>query len=98
MGQKYRYTCGECGYKTIIVGQKDRGFISIQNTFVCTDCKILFDAEIQIYSDTDDKWVDKNEIVCPTCKTDKIEVWENKVCPKCSTEMRTDDSLMILWD
>jgi len=100
LGQHYKFVCENCNYKSVVSGGIDGGFMSMTNTFECFNCLELFDKEIKVYSENDNKWTEINaeDIFCPTCKKRDIKTWVNRKCPKCSSEMKADNSFMMLWD
>ncbi len=97
MGQYFKFMCDKCEYTNSVSGGPDRGFIYATNTFVCKDCKDIFDAVTETFTD---KSNDNKEFsnICPTCKNNNIEIWEPKNCPKCGTPMQIDESITMLWD
>lgn len=99
MGQYYKFVCESCGYKTIVSGEPDRGLVTMTDTFVCLDCKEIFDLTIKTYSETNNKWTERTEeISCEKCKGHNLKTWHKEECPKCKSKMTTDRSVTFLWD
>ena len=48
MGRTYLFECGKCGYRAKVSGGGDRGFHVAVQTVLCSDCRELHDAVIEM--------------------------------------------------
>lgn len=77
MGDIVKFTCKECGViaNGVFVG---RGFIAINELFICKDCGNVISRTID---EKTDKIID-SQAHCPYCNSMNLEIW-NHTCPKC---------------
>jgi transcription elongation factor Elf1 len=51
MGTKYRFACGDCGYRTVVSGGRDVGMMARTQTVACAECRELHDVTVGVLGD-----------------------------------------------
>lgn len=101
MGALFTFTCPGCAYEAGVSGRKDRGMLSVVETRVCSECRIVVDVLIGAYGregETGDPEMDRRLGLCPECSAPLSTPWpESRPCPKCGQSMMPGDD-HILWD
>lgn len=94
--EKRHFTCEKCNYSVQVHGESyfDSGFQNYIGTFLCKDCKILFESyltKIQEW-DTQGDFIYElaDETTCLRCGKVNSVVWnkDHGKCPKCDSVMR----------
>jgi uncharacterized paraquat-inducible protein A len=102
MGMQYSFNCPKCGYKAMVAGGRDCGFVAVVRTMICFDCNDLVDVLIGREGKdgpTGDIEYDKNLNICPKCQGTHINSWSAKrSCPRCEEPMVRSEGYRILWD
>jgi primosomal protein N' len=94
--EKRHFTCSSCNYSVQVYGEMywDHGCHNYMATFMCKDCKILFEnliskiklkeIEFKAYHDLAD------DLNCMYCGEDHAKVWNINEgrCPKCGGGMK----------
>jgi uncharacterized paraquat-inducible protein A len=102
MGTKYGFQCPKCGYKAIVSGGRDYGFVAVIRTMICVDCNDLVDVVIGREGNdgpTGNVEYDKNLNSCPKCRGLNVYSWSAKrSCPRCKEKMVRSKEAVLLWD
>ena len=102
MGQKFYYSCGNCGYTAEVSGGRDVGMLAVVRTMVCADCEELVDVLIGHHGGDGplgDPEFDRDLNQCPLCQGSSVTPWaRNLPCPNCGEKMKRDEDPSILWD
>ena len=94
---KRTFHCNDCNYNVQVYGEKyfDHGCLNFMETFVCLDCKRLFEGittELQDFGPIEDiriEHVEINSIQCLFCGSYNNIKWDPTIglCPKCGSTM-----------
>jgi hypothetical protein len=92
--EKRVFICSECNYTVQVYGEQyfDFGCRNYIITFLCLECKILFEgiiSEMKCWQPPFINYDLADEVICLWCGRDNNRVWnkETGVCPKCGGEM-----------
>lgn len=88
------FKCSECGYTTQVYGEQyfDFGTYNYIITFICIECKILFEGIISKMECWEYPRITRNladKVICLSCGKENNRVWsrETGLCPKCNGVM-----------
>ena len=102
MGQKFKFSCGHCGYTAEVSGGRDVGMLAVVRTMSCDDCKKLVDVLIGHHGEDGplgDPEFDRDLNRCPLCQGSRVISWARySSCPNCGKTMERDQEPTILWD
>ena len=95
---KRTFHCSDCNYNVQVYGEKyfDHGCLNFMETFVCLDCKRLFEGITTKLKDLSTEkgepfidHVDVNSIQCLFCGSYNNIKWDSTIglCPKCGSTM-----------
>ena len=94
MATIYSYKCKKCGWsiKTSPL-EKDYTMMGGFATFVCKECKEVFDCDFYNGHEND---IDTK---CPKCGSEDTISWKpNNKCPKCGGKMEKDKDFCLMVD
>jgi len=96
MGERFQFTCADCGYRTEVSGGDDAGMLAVTTTILCEDCQRLYDV---VTADMDDSRNPKERALrCPKSAKHKVNRWTNGgPCPECGKPL-TKGGSVCLWD
>ena len=100
MGIQYKFQCKSCGYTASVSGGADRGFLSLTQTIVCSDCGALYDVDVGEIGKDDMEMPSKRTATlrCPESRKHKVHEWVWPApCPKCGSEIERRE-VEVLWD
>ncbi|MEN6342895.1 MAG: hypothetical protein ABFC89_10100 [Methanospirillum sp.] len=98
MGTRREFACPGCGYRALVSGGDDCGFLVATRTVVCGRCTEIADV---VSSET--PWVVGGDapfcaLRCPTCDG-PVRPWRHRACPRCGDGMEPDETgAVVHWD
>lgn len=106
--EKRQFTCTSCGYSAQVYGDMywDHGCHNFMATFMCRNCKVLFEnliSKIKAHEIKFEAYHDlADDFTCLQCGSQSSKVWNKEIdkCPKCKKEMKYEviGTLKLRWD